>query len=101
FRDDQFIFLDQTRLPNEENYIITEDYNRIAEAIERLEIRGAPAIGVAAAYALSLSIKNLSENSLQIKRDAFQTAYNRLARTRPTAVNLFYALDEIKKVFEA
>ncbi|MFO7445525.1 MAG: S-methyl-5-thioribose-1-phosphate isomerase [Ignavibacteriaceae bacterium] len=103
FENGQFIFLDQTRLPKEELYITTDDYDRIAEAIERLEIRGAPAIGIAAAYGLALSLKSLSKSSQRedLKaEDSFTNAYNRLARTRPTAVNLFYALDEIKKVYE-
>lgn len=96
FSDDKFIFLDQTKLPLQEIYVETDDYNRIAEAIERLEVRGAPAIGITAAYALTLAVKNIKENV----EENFSKAYSRLARTRPTAVNLFYALDEIKKVFE-
>jgi methylthioribose-1-phosphate isomerase len=96
FINDKFVFLDQTKLPLNEEYVETEDYNRIAEAIERLEIRGAPAIGVAAAYALTLSLKNTNGNSVDEK---FNAAYLRLSKTRPTAVNLFRSLDEIKKVF--
>ncbi len=98
FIDDKFIFLDQTKLPLAEEYIETEDYNRIAEAIERLEIRGAPAIGVAAAYGLSLSLKGIPKNSAE---EIFKTAYLRLSKTRPTAVNLFRSLEDIKKVYSA
>ena len=58
FENEKLIFLDQTKLPLEEVYIETDNYERIAEAIERLEIRGAPLIGIAAAYALALSLKN-------------------------------------------
>jgi len=94
--NENLIFLDQTKLPLEENYISTDNYQRIAEAIERLEIRGAPLIGIAAAYALALSVKNNQADSEKV----FNLAYNRLARTRPTAVNLFQALDELKKEFE-
>jgi len=97
FEKDKLIYLDQTKLPLEENYIETDDYERIAEGIERLEIRGAPLIGVAAAYALALSVKNV-KNDLAL---TFDKAYNRLKITRPTAVNLFWAIDEIKKIFEA
>jgi len=97
FRDNKFIFLDQTKLPLSEEYIETEDYNRIAEAIERLEIRGAPAIGIAAAYAAALAVKNITPENL---KEHFNNAYERLYRTRPTAVNLFYALNEMKKEFE-
>ncbi len=96
FENDKVVFIDQTLLPLTEKYIETDEYERIAEAIERLEIRGAPLIGIAAAYALSLSLKNVSANHSEI----FYAAYQRLYLTRPTAVNLFYALEEIKKVFD-
>jgi len=91
FENDKLIFLDQTKLPDEENYISTDDYNRIAEAIERLEIRGAPLIGIAALYALSLAVKNSISN--------FDNAFERLKKTRPTAVNLFNALNQAKEFF--
>jgi methylthioribose-1-phosphate isomerase len=97
FKNDKLIFLDQTKLPFEEIYIETDDYNRIAEAIEKLEVRGAPAIGVAASYALALSLKNIPQTKIET---TFNTAYERLKITRPTAVNLFMALDEIKRVFD-
>ncbi len=93
FEDDKFIFLDQTKLPLEESYISTDDYERIADAIERLEVRGAPAIGITAAYGLALSVKNVSSQNINEK---FNKAFNRLASTRPTAVNLFFALEELK-----
>lgn len=94
--NENLIFLDQTKLPLEEIYIKTDSYERIAEAIERLEMRGAPLIGIAAAYALALSLKDSQADSEKV----FYIAYERLARTRPTAVNLFQALDELKKEFE-
>lgn len=91
FLDDKLIFIDQTKLPDEEVYISTDNYERIAEAIERLEIRGAPLIGIAAIYALALAIKQNPEN--------FIVAYERLKKTRPTAVNLFTALDRAKEFY--
>lgn len=91
FENDKLSFIDQTKLPDEENYISTDDYNRIAEAIERLEIRGAPLIGVAALYALALAIKASISN--------FDQAFERLRKTRPTAVNLFTALNKAKDFF--
>jgi len=94
--NDQLVFLDQTKLPLEEIYVQTDRYERIAEAIERLEIRGAPLIGIAASYALALSLKNIETDFEKV----FYSVYDRLARTRPTAVNLFQALDELKKEFE-
>lgn len=95
FENDSLIFIDQTKLPLEENYIQTDDYNRIAEAIEKLEIRGAPLIGIAAAYAVALAFKNKKVKD----DDYFNRVYNRLASTRPTAVNLFFALKETEKLY--
>lgn len=88
----KFVFLNQTKLPHEEEYIESDDYNRIALAIERLEIRGAPAIGISAAYAVAIAFE---------KGVPFNTAYERLFRTRPTAVNLFWALDQMRKTYES
>jgi len=96
FVNDNFVFLNQTKLPLSEIYIETESYDRIAEAIERLEVRGAPLIGISAAYALALSLKNASANKTE---EVFNSAVERLSRTRPTAVNLFYAIEEMKKTF--
>jgi len=96
FSDDKLIILDQTKLPFEQSYIHTDDYERIAQAIEKLEVRGAPAIGVTAAYALALSVKNCSKENVEF---AFNEGYQRLSSTRPTAVNLFSSLNEIKKTF--
>lgn len=95
FKHDHLIFIDQTKLPLSEEYIKTDNYNRIAEAIEKLEIRGAPAIGVAAAYAIALALKNIQENIGNI----FDAAVERLSRTRPTAVNLFWAIDKMISAF--
>ncbi len=97
FIDDQLSFIDQTKLPLQEVYITTDDYERIVIAIERLELRGAPLIGIAAAFAIALSFKNISENH----NEHFNKVYNRLASTRPTAVNLFYALERMKNKFNA
>lgn len=97
FKNDQLILIDQTLLPIEETYIETDDFERIALSIERLEVRGAPAIGVAAAYAVALAFKNAT-NDLESN---FGRVYDRLAATRPTAVNLFWALDKMKEVFNA
>lgn len=96
FRDDQLILIDQTKLPLREEYIRTDNVERIAVAIERLEVRGAPAIGVTAAYGLALAVKNSTSESIDTD---FESAYQRLKRTRPTAVNLFWALDSMKMHF--
>lgn len=97
FKDGKLFFINQTKLPLAEEIISTDDYERIALAIERLEVRGAPAIGVAAAYGLALSIKRALPSD---QPKMFLKAFERLASTRPTAVNLFFALNEIKKTFE-
>lgn len=93
FENDSLTFLDQTKLPFVEEYVTTDNYERIAEAIERLEIRGAPVIGIAASFGLTLAMKKNSS------KENFETAYNRLAITRPTAVNLFWALNQMKTLF--
>ena len=95
FENDSLTFLDQTKLPFVEEYITTDNYERIAEAIEHLEVRGAPVIGIAAAFALTLAMKN------NTSIENFQTAFTRIAITRPTAVNLFWALNQMKNIFEA
>ena len=95
FVDGKLKFIDQTKLPFEESYIFTDDFERISEAIERLEIRGAPAIGIAAAYAVALAFKNKTEKDEQY----FGAVINRLKSTRPTAVNLFWALSKTEDAF--
>lgn len=92
FENEKLIFINQRHLPDKEEYIATESYERIAEAIEKLEIRGAPAIGIAAMYALALAVK--------LNANKFFDAYERIKRTRPTAVNLFNALESIKKFYD-
>lgn len=89
FTDGRLVFLDQTRLPFQEDYIHTENPNRIAEAIKRLEIRGAPLIGIAASYALALSVK------YEYSDEVFDFNLKMLASTRPTAVNLFNCLERM------
>lgn len=86
-------FIDQTKLPFHEEYIRTDDYEVIAQAIEKLEVRGAPAIGIAAAFGLALSQK------FGTSQEVFRSAYDRLYRTRPTAVNLFTALDQMRETY--
>lgn len=98
FENDKLIFLDQTKLPFQENYIITDDYLRIVEGIKNLEIRGAPAIGIAAAFALSLSIRSVN---IKLIKEKFYQAFSVIAESRPTAVNLIYALNELKNIFES
>jgi methylthioribose-1-phosphate isomerase len=88
-------FLDQTRLPQEEVWIETADYRRLAEAIRRLEVRGAPLIGIAAAYGLALAaLESTADDDLGMLAD-LRAAADTLRSTRPTAVNLSWALDRV------
>lgn len=92
-------FLDQTRLPREEVYIETGDYRDVVEAIKTLQIRGAPLIGVAAAYGLCLgAFEGLkSEDFFSF----LEQVDSELRATRPTAVNLFWALDRMRAIWSA
>ncbi len=93
-------FIDQTRLPLEEIFIQTDDYNVVAEAIRTLRIRGAPLIGVAAAYGVALAALKHSVTDAQLFRQHVLRAIDELASTRPTAVNLFWSLQRMKRVVD-
>jgi methylthioribose-1-phosphate isomerase len=95
---DSVKFLDQTKLPFEEIYIGTKDYHTITEAIRRLEIRGAPLIGIAAAYAVALAGIHSSQQQLRPFTAEIQDVIDELASTRPTAINLFWALERMRHV---
>src|SRR5262245_40988129 len=90
--------IDQTRLPSEHVVVEYDDAGDVAEAIRRMVVRGAPAIGVAAAFGLALAGRSLPED--RAARDAaFEGACRTFAATRPTAVNLFWAIDEMRSVY--
>ena len=93
------VLLDQTRLPVEETLLDCADVETVAEAIESLRVRGAPAIGVAAAYGVALGAWH-GRGSGDMARSV-SVAIERLARTRPTAVNLFWALDHMRQIMDA
>src|SRR5436309_10433998 len=90
--------LDQTRLPTETAYVDVTDERQMWDAIKRLVVRGAPAIGVAAAFGTYLGVRHDASEYLADfdKRLDEVTAY--LATSRPTAVNLFWALDRMRRV---
>ena len=92
--------IDQTRLPAEEVYRTCRDYGEVAEAIRGMVIRGAPAIGVAAAMGVALGIKNSAAQTISELRGDFERIAETLVRTRPTAVNLFWAIERMRRVFE-
>ena len=87
--------LDQTRLPVEEVWNTYTDYRKVADAIRRLVVRGAPAIGVAAAYALCLAAMEYKGQNPEEFQKSMAAASAELAASRPTAVNLFWALDRM------
>lgn len=94
---DKVIMIDQRKLPEKEVYVECEDYNQVAEAIEIMVIRGAPAIGVAAGFGVALGLLSVeSEKNLD---EEFDRIFQRLERTRPTARNLFWALERMKQTF--
>jgi len=99
--DGKFRWLNTLKLPYEEEYVETTNYERVAEAIERMEIRGAPAIGVAAAFAVALVAYHSKARNIDEFKNKLLRAVERLRRTRPTAVNLFWALDRMKNVIES
>jgi methylthioribose-1-phosphate isomerase len=100
WRGRSVIMIDQRKLPGQETYVRCRTYIQVAQAIEKMVIRGAPAIGIAAAYGLVLGALGLSaETGLSLDRD-FVKIYKRLERTRPTARNLFWALERMRTVYE-
>jgi methylthioribose-1-phosphate isomerase len=94
-------FLDQTLLPQEETWVETADYRVVAEAIRRLQLRGAPLIGVSAAYGLALAgLESAATDAEALRRDVTAAAAV-LRATRPTAVNLSWALDRCLRALES
>jgi eIF-2B alpha/beta/delta-like uncharacterized protein len=93
---DRVRWLNTLKLPWAEEYVETDDPGRIAVAIERMEIRGAPAIGVAAALAVALAAVKYGGTSVEELRARLRTVIERLRATRPTAVNLFWALKRME-----
>lgn len=93
-------FIDQTRLPTEEVYVTCRDYREVATAIRDMIVRGAPAIGVTAAMGVALGVRNSTAKSYTTLRPEFDEICNTLAATRPTAVNLFWAIQRMRNRFE-
>src|SRR5260221_5874209 len=93
------VMLDQRRLPGEEISYTYTTYQEIAKAIREMVIRGAPAIGVAAAMGVAIGVKNSSAKSFQGLRVEFSGILYTLAETRATAGDLFFALESLKRRF--
>jgi methylthioribose-1-phosphate isomerase len=94
-------FIDQTKLPTEEVYVTCGTYEEVADAIRTMIVRGAPAIGVAAAMGVALGVRDAEGDHVSELRREFEQICDTLAETRPTAVNLFWAIQRMKDKFEA
>ena len=93
-------FIDQTKLPTEEVYVDCQTYQQVADVIRNMVVRGAPAIGVSAAMGIALGAKGSTAESFEdLKRD-FDQICDVIGKTRPTAVNLFWAIRRMQQTFE-
>src|SRR5512136_3142788 len=100
WRDNKVVMLDQTKLPGEEVYNEYGDFRSVAEAIRGMVIRGAPAIGVAAAMGVALGARDIIADTHESFFKQLDNVCDVLARTRPTAVNLFWAIQRMRRVAE-
>jgi methylthioribose-1-phosphate isomerase len=94
-------FIDQTKLPTEETYLTCTSCEQVADAIRTMVVRGAPAIGVAAAMGLALGVKNSGAESVGELQREFDRCCELVRTTRPTAVNLFWAIRRMQGKFES
>jgi methylthioribose-1-phosphate isomerase len=97
--DEGVRMIDQRLLPTEEKYLILRSYEEVADAIKQMVIRGAPAIGVAAAMGIALGAKQAVGTSVADLEDDFDYMCDVIGRTRPTAVNLFWAIERMRTAF--
>ena len=95
FRDGALVLLDQRKLPREEVYLECRTEEEVAEAVKTMVVRGAPAIGIAAGYGIALAAIRHADSGPVAQREALEGAARMLAATRPTAVNLFWAIEKM------
>jgi methylthioribose-1-phosphate isomerase len=95
WENNSVVLIDQTKLPNKLVYVKYKDYREVADAIKKLVVRGAPAIGVTAAFGLALAAQQSKAKTLPELMTDLDTAFKVLRATRPTAVNLFWALERV------
>jgi len=98
--DDAVVLIDQRYLPAKEDYLRCQTADAVAEAIRDMVVRGAPAIGVTAALGIALGLKQSGADDVDDLRKSMDSLAELMAGTRPTAVNLFWAIDRMKKRFE-
>src|SRR3954467_6119979 len=101
WQGDVIVMVDQRKLPGQEISLRCRTTQEVAKAIRTMVIRGAPAIGVAAAMGIALGMKRSTAKGTKQYAVEFQKACDLMAATRPTAVNLFWAIDRMKKAFSA
>ncbi|MBU4372190.1 MAG: S-methyl-5-thioribose-1-phosphate isomerase [Proteobacteria bacterium] len=100
WENDTVVMIDQRELPLAERYVTCTDYREVVAAIKDLTIRGAPAIGVAAAMGIALGVRRLPDDSPAAIRNSFNEICKQFAATRPTARNLFWAMERMRRCFD-
>ena len=98
--DNTVVMIDQNALPHEEKHLTCRSHTEVIAAINDMTIRGAPAIGVAAAMGIALGMQNQTASSKEDLKKSFYRICDEFSQTRPTAVNLFWAIDRMKRCFE-
>ena len=98
--DEGVRFIDQRKLPTEETYVTATTYEEVAEAIRNMTVRGAPAIGVTAAMGIALGIRDADGDHVSELRRRLDEICDEMAETRPTAVNLFWAIKRMRDKFD-
>jgi methylthioribose-1-phosphate isomerase len=99
--DTGVLFIDQTKLPTEETYVNCTTHEQVADVIRTMVVRGAPAIGVSAAMGIALGVNNSKAKTVAELRPEFDQICDLISKTRPTAVNLFWAIARMRKKFES
>ena len=99
WRDDAVVMIDQRKLPGSEIWVRCRTANEVARAIRTMVIRGAPAIGVAAAMGIAIGMRRSKATGTRAFATEFQKICNTMSATRPTAVNLFWAIERMKRTF--
>jgi methylthioribose-1-phosphate isomerase len=97
--DEGVLMLDQRLLPTEEKWLTLKSYAEVADGIREMVVRGAPAIGVSAAYGVALGVKNFVGTSVADLVEEFDYIAGIMGKTRPTAVNLFWAIERMRRTF--
>ncbi|MBA3599720.1 MAG: S-methyl-5-thioribose-1-phosphate isomerase [Acidobacteria bacterium] len=98
--DEGVLMLDQRLLPTEEKWLTLKSFTEVANGIRDMVVRGAPAIGVSAAYGIALGVKNFVGTNVADLEDEFDYIAEVIGKTRPTAVNLFWAIERMRGVFQ-